>query len=404
MKNLEIQSRWILPESISDVLPNEAFLLERLRRSFLDCMLLSGYELVQPPLVEYLSSLLTGVGGDLESMTFKFADGVALNTLGLRADTTPQVARIDAHVLHRAGVVRLCYASDVVRMKSIPILSNRQTLQIGAELFGVPSLSGDLEVLEVVLDTLELLRTEFLPSVSVKICFSNAAILNRCLSLCQDVRLRDEVVSFIRYRDFAALNDLVQDGRLAVDTLNWLIKLSMIDDEQGLSNLKQEMLPIFPEMDTDIESLLFLSRRVARDRIEVTFDLLDVQGFDYHSGVMWSVWVDCLSIPIARGGRYDGVGASFGRTRPATGFSIDARLLSRLILDRVDVPKMTAIFAPLCVESEMADVALSKAIKAYRESGEVVIRGTSWETYESSQFLVDRLLHWDGQGWNLKKL
>jgi len=384
-------NRWLLPEDIADVLPAEARKVETLRRSILDLYQSYGYELVAPPILEFLDSLLTGTGSDLNLQTFKLVDQLSGRTLGLRADITPQVARIDAHLLNRAGVTRLCYAGSVAHARTPVGSSAREDLQLGAEIYGCATWEADFEAITLLLKTLSIGGLE-----KVYLDLSHAGILAGILA---DQNLDKETIEtlygLLQTKDRPRLSKWATC--LPANTSAALMALTELNGPcaEVISKAKK-VLPKHAAID---QALADLERLVAAassaSGLELSIDLADLRGYQYHSGVMFAAYIDKLPQPIARGGRYDHVGQAFGRSRPATGFSLD--LLTLANLSPLQVRKQV-IAAPW-----VDDAALNQAIAELRSSGEVVIQVMAGETVEAAEYVCDRELVKQGSSWEVKK-
>lgn len=349
---------WLLPEYIADALPAEAARIERLRRTVLDLFASHGYELVMPPMLEYLDSLLTGSGQDLELRTFKLADQLSGRTLGVRADTTPQVARIDAHLLNRAGVTRLCYCGSVLHTLPATIAAGREPLQIGAELYGYAGIEADLEVIRLLALALGACAVPAssidLGHVGIFRALAEAAGL--------DADTEDQLLTLLQAKDIPGLAAVC--GNLPAPYGTALQNLPTLYGGVEVLERARNELPALPAITAALEGL---SRLVAgAPELPFTIDLSDLRGYHYHNGVVFAAYRPDYPAAIAQGGRYDGVGQAFGRARPATGFSLDLRELARLA-----PPQETkaAILAPAAGN----DVALQKKIAALRAAGEVVV-------------------------------
>jgi len=385
-------NRWLLPEDIADVLPAEARKVESLRRAILDLYQSYGYELVAPPILEFLDSLLTGTGSDLNLQTFKLVDQLSGRTLGLRADMTPQVARIDAHLLNRAGVTRLCYAGSVAHARTPVGSSAREELQLGAEIYGCATWEADLEAITLLLKTLSIAGLD-----KVYLDLSHAGILAGILDGQNIDKATVEVLySLLQSKDrprlsqwAACLPAKVSEALMALTELNGPCS-------EVLAKAKK-VLPKHAAIDQALADLERLVSAVAKlsTSLELSIDLADLRGYQYHSGVMFAAYVDQLPQPIARGGRYDHVGQAFGRPRPATGFSLD--LLTLANLSSLKVCKM-AILAPWIDDAE-----LSKAISVLRSQGEVVIQMPAGRVVEAAEYQCDRELVKQGNSWEVKK-
>jgi ATP phosphoribosyltransferase regulatory subunit len=351
---------WLLPEYIQDMLPEEAWRVERMRAQFLELMRGHGYQLVAPPLLEYAESLLLDDSRDVDLRTFKLVDQLSGRTLALRADITPQVARIDAHLLNRQGVARLCYAGSVLHTQPVGLTRTRELLQIGAELYGHSGLESDLEIQRLMLQALASLGVENvhldLGHVGVFRALVNHAGLDR--------GLENELFAALQGKDTAALQTLVQPLDAALRGA--LLALPSLYGEcaEVLARARRE-LPDYPEIRAALDALQTASVSLQPLVARVGIDLADLRGYHYHSGMVFAAYHAGSHDAIALGGRYDDLGKSFGRARAATGFSMDLRQLYSLL------PRQTAalgICAPL-----LDDAALSDKIAQLRAAGEAVV-------------------------------
>jgi len=384
-------NRWLLPEDIADVLPAKARKVEQLRRSLLDLYRSYGYELVAPPLLEFLDSLLTGTGSDLNLQTFKLVDQLSGRTLGLRADMTPQVARIDAHLLNRTGVTRLCYAGSIAHTRTPIGCSSREELQLGAEIYGHAGWEADLEALSLLLQTLQ---TAGLKQVYLDL--SHAGILTGILAD-QAVSKEDieTLYGLLQSKDRSSLAGWSRNLPQPVgQALMALTELSGPAKEVFVRARK--VLPSNALVSDALALLEQLTNAIARvpSAPEVSIDLADLRGYQYHSGMMFTAYVDALSQPIARGGRYDHVGQAFGRARPATGFSIDLLTLAGL---STDLEERSAILAPW-----VSDAGLHAAIQALRAAGEIVVQLAPGDAALSAEYRLDRILVEQGGTWKVQ--
>jgi len=313
--------KWVLPEYIEDILPAEAMRIEALRRKVLDLFFVNKYELVVPPLLEYMDSLLTGTGHDLELRTFKVVDQLSGRMMGLRADITPQVARIDAHLLNRKGVTRLCYCGSVLHTRPAGPVATREPIQIGAEMFGEPGIQGDLEVQRLLCEALALAGAK-----SVRLDIGHVAVF-RSIVQAAKVNAEREVELFeaLQMKDVPALRTLTK--RLDGKTRDALIMLPELYGGKEILDRAEKALPAIPALKKALATLRSLAKA---STVPASFDLAELRGYHYHSGVVFDAYCDGVSGPVARGGRYDEVGKAFGRARPATGFSIDLRSLSSI--------------------------------------------------------------------------
>jgi ATP phosphoribosyltransferase regulatory subunit len=381
---------WLLPEHIEDILPHEAARVERLRREMLDLFRLHGYELVMPPLLEYVDSLLTGTGHDLDLQTFKLVDQLSGRTLGLRADITPQVARIDAHLLNRPGVTRLCYAGSVLHTLPNGINRTREPLQIGAELYGHEGIESDVEIQRLMMSALELtgLTSSYLDIGHVAIFRS----LVRHAGI--EGERESDLFRAMQSKDQPTLRELTRKAPRALrDALTALPEL--YGGPEVLATAARR-LPQHPEIKRALRDLRALSdalQDVARIRC---FDLAELRGYHYHSGVVFAVYTEGQPYAVGRGGRYDEVGKAFGRARPATGFSMDLRELAAL---RSAEPARSAVLAPYAP----GDATLQRRIASLRSKGIPVIVDLPGPG-RSDVLAVSRQLVRRAGRWTLKKL
>ena len=375
-------SSWQLPDQIADVLPSEARHIEELRRLFLDTARSYGYELVMPPLLEHLESLLTGTGEALDLQTFKLVDQLSGRTLGLRADTTPQVARIDAHLLNRTGVARLCYCGPVLHTRAERPHATREPLQFGAEIFGHAGLEADLEVQ---LLALEGLRAAGIGSLSV-----DMADVRIVSSLLADARISSPAAlarlhAALADKDASELASLLaaEPGipTACADGLKALLEL--YGDEQVLSDAERALKRV-PGALQAIEGMRWLATQVRHlgGDVKLGFDLADLRGYAYYSGTRFAIYGD--GAELARGGRYDEVGAVFGRRRPAAGFSLD---LKELVSNLPARSLRAAVRAPWGV-----DAGLRQGIASLRAQGETVVCVLPGHEHEVNEFDCDREL------------
>ncbi|QCP49482.1 ATP phosphoribosyltransferase regulatory subunit [Trinickia violacea] len=369
-------STWLLPENIADVLPSEARKIEELRRALLDRFRAYGYEMVMPPLLEYLESLLTSGGSDLSLRTFKLVDQLSGRTLGLRADTTPQVARIDAHLLNRQGVTRLCYAGNVLHTRPRGLHATREQIQVGAEIYGHAGLEADLEIQQLMLDVL---RLTGLTTIRLDLC--HAGVLSAIFAQDPAAAAAGEALyEALAAKDVARLDELTQGlSDVARDALR---ALPALYGDASVLALARQRLPNLPEIANALDDLEFLAAQV--ESAEVTIDLADLRGYAYHSGVMFSAYVDGVPNAVARGGRYDHVGQAYGRARPATGFSLDLREVARI--SPIEA-RSSAILAPW-----KHDEALRASVALLRDAGEVVIQALPGHDHALDEFACDRVL------------
>ena len=374
-------NRWLLPENIADVLPFEARKVEELRRTMLDIFQSYGYELVIPPMLEFRESLLTGSGGDLDLQMFKIVDQLSGRTMGLRADMTPQVARIDAHLLNRQGVTRLCYAGSTLQTRAAVGASSREQLQIGAEVYGHAGWEADLEVISLMLEVLKLAQLG-----NLTLDLSHAGIISELLA---NVQIEPEqlvsLYAALQAKDIASLKSI--SSVFDSTTKSWILGLLELSGQAaGVLEKAAIILPQTPVVIKALDDLKRLSLALHSSHAKplVNIDLSDLRGYQYHTGVMCAAYVADLPIAIARGGRYDQVGRAFWRSRPATGFSLDIISVARL--SARDARKL-AILAPWSIDQE-----LIQKVDELRKSGEVVIQVLPGHEQDAQEFQCDREL------------
>ena len=365
--------RWLLPEHIEDVLPAEARAIERLRRAILDLFERHGYELVAPPLLEYVESLLSGTGKDLDLATFKLVDRLSGRMMGVRADHTPQVARIDAHLLNRQGVARLCYCGSVLHTLPAGLTRTREPLQIGAELYGHAGPEADVEVVRLMIDALKAARIE-----RVHVDLGNPAIYR---ALAADHASDAE--------EAEALFHAVQQKNAA--EAKGLAVLTGLHGDLGTIQRARDTLAKKPAVTAALDALERLAKAVEGPGVDLSVDLSELGGFNYESGLVFAAFAAGSPDALARGGRYDEVGASFGRARPATGFTMDLRQLAGLAPGN---GKRSAILAP-CLD----DPALNAEIARLRDAGEVVVVALPGHEDAEAELGCDRKLEKKDGKW-----
>jgi ATP phosphoribosyltransferase regulatory subunit len=378
---------WLLPEYVEDILPPEADAIERLRGRLLELFRVRGYELVIPPMLEYIDSLLTGTGHDLNLRTFKLIDQLSGRTMGLRADMTPQVARIDAHLLNRGGVVRLCYCGTVLHTRPRGLLATREPMQIGAEIYGHGGIESDLEIqrlLRAALGACGLMEI----SLDVGHVGVFRAIARRAAV---GLELEEELLEVLHAKDRPGLAALTQGLEpVSRDALRLLPELYGGSD--ALARARRE-LPPWPEIGEALDSLETL---LADNGMAMSVDLADLRGYHYHSGVVFAAYATGLANAIALGGRYDEVGKAFGRARPATGFSMDLREVAR------SVPRESRRGAILAPYAE--DAALAERVAELRSAGEVVVVDLPGHDGAGGENACERRLVRRGTKWVVEKL
>jgi len=387
-----MSSAWLLPEHIADVLPAEARQLEQLRRSLLEIAAGYGFEQVVPPLLEHLDSLLTGTGHELDLRTFKLVDQLSGRTLGVRADCTPQVARIDAHLLNRAGVTRLCYCGPVLHTLPQAPRATREPLQLGAEIYGHAGLEADQEIQELALDALHAAGLS-----QLVLDLADARIVRALLAgVALDKAALDEVFAALEAKNTPRLQALA--AAMPAEARAGLLALPDLYGGVEVLAAARARLPDRPLVQAALSDLARLAEHLAASHpdVRIGFDLADIGGYSYYSGARFAVYAPGVPDAVLRGGRYDEVGSVFGRNRPAVGFSTDLKLLATCAPAAV---RRQAVRAPWG-----DDAALRSAVRALRAQGQTVVRILPGHGHEGEEFDCDReLVAVQGQ-WVLRAL
>lgn len=368
---------WALPDGISEALPEESWRLENLRRSLLDVYATWGYQMVMPPLVEYMQSLNTGIGSNLDLQTFKVTDQLTGRTLGIRADMTPQIARIDAHKLRTEHPNRLCYIGSVLRTRAFNDDGSRSPLQVGAELFGHAGEDSDFEVIALLLTTL---RHCQVPDITLDIGHVN---IFRSLAVQAGLSAQQEKTFFdmLERKSLPDIETWLTAANLPAAEAEMLRQLPRL---YGKPEILEHASTVLVAANAQVKAALaYLSSLVTRIQTEfpdcrIHVDLTELSGYDYHTGIVYAVYAQGSGREIARGGRYDGIGKIFGRARPATGFSTDLRVLTRYWQAQPQQP--TKIFAPA-----NTDPCLSSTILQLRAQGHWIVRQLQGDTVKTPQ-------------------
>jgi ATP phosphoribosyltransferase regulatory subunit len=359
---------WLLPDHVSDILPAEAQRIERLRRRLLDLYASYGYAQFQPPMLEYVEALAVQGSKDLDQRSFKMVDPLSGRMLGFRADITPQAARVDAHLLGQSGVCRLCYCASVVHAQPAGLLSNREPIQLGCELFGHEGLQADLEIQELALASLDAAGI-----AQVHLNLTDRAILLALRASDPAFAAAEQpLLQALAAKDRAALEAL--SGGLKAQTTQALMALvglygPALGPNGVLARARQE-LPKLEQITQSLDRLTAVAESalfVRHPQCQLTVDLADLQGWDYHNGIMFSIYCPGHPDAVVRGGRYDGMGEAFGRSRPATGFSVELRVLAELA-----GPSAESADAPVAAPWQ-DDADLREAIAHLRDNGRVVV-------------------------------
>ena len=389
---MTVNDRWLLPQGIEEALPEQAARLEHMRRKLVDLYGRWGYRLVMPPFIEYLESLLTGTGHDLSLQTFQLIDQLTGRPLGVRADMTPQVARIDAHQLKQDAPNRLCYMGTVLHTRPDGFGGSRSPLQVGAELYGHAGVESDVEILSLMLETFQHSGVEnvFLDIGHVGIFRGLAAQAG--LDHSQEAALFE----MLQRKAIPEINEFLQS--LSLDKHSQAMLATLAELHGGRECLERAW-QVFEKADTSVKQALeYLQQTVdtLQQRIgdvNIHFDLSELRGYHYHTGILFAAYVQGQGQEIARGGRYDDIGKVFGRARPATGFSTDLKTLVDLSAQPASAPAASAIFAP-CDEQP----GRAQKIAELRAQGETVIEELPGQSGDAGALGCDRqLLQRDGQ-------
>lgn len=355
---------WLLPEYIEDILPAEALRIEATRRRIMDWLLVHGYQLVGPPLLEYVESLLSGSGGDTNLRIFKVVDQLSGRMMGLRADMTPQAARIDAHLLNRSGITRLCYAGSVLHTVPSGLTRTREPFQIGAELYGHAGLESDLEIQRLMLQSLAIAGIE-----KIHLDLGHVAVFRGLVKGAGiPGELETELFRVLQAKDVAALKDLCAGlgKRVNKNVQRALLLLPELYGDKKVLTRARKSLPDYPEIRAALDELDAVAMELEPLVDTLAFDLADLRGYQYHTGMVFAAYAKGCPNAVALGGRYDEIGKAFGRARPATGFSMDLRELSGLT--KPD-PYPKGILAPY----KKNDKVLEKKVGQLRNEGQIVV-------------------------------
>jgi ATP phosphoribosyltransferase regulatory subunit len=382
MKNVD---RWLLPDGVEEILPAQAQGVEQLRRQLLDLYRCWGYELVIPPLLEFTESLFSGVGHDLELLTLKVTDQLSGRTMGLRADMTPQAARMDAHSFMRSGVNRLCYADHVLHAKPKTPLAIRTPLQVGVELFGEAGLEADIEVISLLLESLTAINVQ-----TITLDLGHVGIYR---ALTESLNMSDsqemELFSLLQSKDQVEIQQWIKTNIESAEAGEWLQALSTLSGDVSILDKAQAALINAPaEAQAAIDELTEVANVVAAryPNVNFYFDLSELRGYHYHTGTVFAAYAEGYGDAIANGGRYDHIGEAFGRSRPATGFGLNLTSVMRLAEVSLTVETL-GIYAPASEDQQQW-----LAIQVLRKTGERVVSGLSSEEDSLQELHCNRQL------------
>lgn len=378
---------WLLPEYIEDVLPAEAARIETLRRTLLDLFKVHGYQYVIPPMLEYMESLITGAGHDLDIATFKVVDQLTGRLMGVRADMTPQAARIDAHLLNHQGVTRLCYAGSVLRTKPDGLARTREPLQLGAELYGHAGIDSDIEIQRLMIKALQAIGIQ-----QVHLDFSHVNVFGSLIENSNiDGQLEQALYAALQSKDQSLVAQLAK--ALDQHTREALMHLTELNGDKAVLVKALQVLPQTPAIAQALQSLKQVADALADLDVTVSFDLSELRGYHYHSGIVFAAYAQGYKGPLALGGRYDEVGQAFGRARPATGFSLDLRGVATALPPAQPVK---TIFAPAS-----DDKTLLEKIAALRSEGHIVVQELNGVQPDMAELNCDKKLSHYNSGWHV---
>ena len=390
------KQRWLLPEGIEEVLPPQADVLERKRRALLDLYRSWGYELVMPPFIEYLDSLLIGTGDDLDLQTFKITDQLNGRMMGVRADMTPQVARIDAHLLRRETPTRLCYMGTVLHTRPKGFAASRSPLQIGLELYGHSGVESDVEVFQLMCRTIDAFNVKDVYFDLGHVGIYRGLVKQAGLAAEQEAQLFDT----LQRKAKPELSGLLSNWNINNDMRQMFISLADLNgDDAVLARARKALAKADQSVQqaiTELENIAAAIKQRIPD-ISLHYDLAELRGYHYHTGAVFAAFVPGQGQAIAQGGRYDGIGKVFGNARPATGFSSDLKTL--LALGPQTVVQNGGIFAPSGHDAE-----LSAAIEKLRAAGERVIMALPNQQGDARAMQCDRQLVRQGNNWVVAKV
>lgn len=359
------KDRWLLPEGIEEILPAEAQRLEAMRRRLLDLFFGCGYELVMPPMIEFLDSLLTGTGRDMDLQTFKLTDQLSGRMMGVRADMTPQAARIDAHYLKREAPVRLCYVGTVLHTRPDEFAGSRELLQVGAELFGHPGPESDIEIIGVMLAALQAAGLD-----RIHMDLGHVGVFRELAAAARlGAEIEGELFDALQRKSAPEIGSLLAQCDIAADMRQNLVALVELNGgDEVLEQARQQLAKAPPAVRQSLDTLQAVAAATRREHpaLPLYFDLAELRGYQYYTGVVFSAFIPGQGHAVAQGGRYDGIGRAFGRARAATGFSADLRLLLKLAPGGAGT-------APGILAPYVQAPSLQERIRALRATGERVV-------------------------------
>ena len=391
---MTITKRWLLPEGVDEILPPRAILLEQMCRKLIDLFSSWGYEFVIPPMMEYLESLLTATGEDLDLQTYKITDQLSGRLMGIRADITPQVARIDAHLLKRNIPTRLCYLGSVLHSRTNNSGDSRSPLQLGAELFGHEGVSSDIEIVKLMLATLDAVRIS-----NICLDVGHIGIFRSLISKSQLNSMQEsEVFEIVKRKAKDELKIFYKKLKINDDSSKAMLDLIDLHGDVGILD---DAIHAFDKLSPDIRKYVnevktLTDSIIDKFDVSINIDLSELRGYNYHTGMIYTAFVPNEGKGIAFGGRYDDIGSAFGKARPATGFSTDMKQLLELQNISEDTPDK--IFAPVDDNDS-----LQKKITELREQGKIVIQELEGQNATAKEMNCNQTLVCENDQWIVKE-
>ena len=391
---MTITKRWLLPEGVDEILPPRAMLLEQMCRKLIDLFSSWGYEFVIPPMMEYLESLLTATGEDLDLQTYKITDQLSGRLMGIRADITPQVARIDAHLLKRNIPTRLCYLGSVLHSRTNNSGDSRSPLQLGAELFGHEGVSSDIEIVKLMLATLDAVRIS-----NICLDVGHIGIFRSLISKSQLNSMQEsEVFEIVKRKSKDELKIFYKKLKINDDSSKAMLDLIDLHGDVGILD---DAIHAFDKLSPDIRKYVnevktLTDSIIDKFDVSINIDLSELRGYNYHTGMIYTAFVPNEGKGIAFGGRYDDIGSAFGKARPATGFSTDVKQLLELQNISEDTPDK--IFAPVDDNDS-----LQKKITELREQGKIVIQELEGQNATAKEMNCNQTLVCENDQWVVKE-
>lgn len=398
---MTIADRWLLPDGVEELLPEQAAQVEKLRRKLLDLYYSWGYELVIPPLIEFTDSLLVGLGSDIDLQTFKVVDQLSGRTMGIRADITPQTARMDAHSLKREGPTRLCYAGSVLHTKPKSLMASRSPIQIGAELYGEASLVGDVEIISLMLETLSCSGVE-----KITLDLGHVGIYRALIGLAQLTDTQEQkLFDALQRKSSVDVEQAIATSIKNTELADMMRSLSTLNGGSSVLPRARKLLSGAPrEVMLAIDVLEHVADQIITrmPSVELYFDLSELRGYHYHTGLVFSALAPGYGQAVANGGRYDHIGEVFGRARPATGFNTDLKALLGFLKNSYDSSLGgNSIFVPdHGTLSKPEQQTLWQVVHQLRENGERVVFALSGQSKTPE---YDRQIVLVGGDWQVEK-